>query len=26
MLWLYLTGIAILIGGEINSVLRKSAR
>jgi membrane protein len=24
MLWLYLTGVAILVGGEINSVLRKS--
>jgi membrane protein len=23
MLWLYLTGVAILVGGEINSVLRK---
>lgn len=26
MLWLYLSGIAILVGGEVNSVIEKAAR
>jgi uncharacterized BrkB/YihY/UPF0761 family membrane protein len=25
MLWLYVSGIAILIGGEVNSEIRKAA-